>query len=954
MKIAFNPSTVAALTSPPDNKDITFDLRGHNIFARGVKFQGTDTNTWRDIKINNVSIGSNVLDLRNGSNTTLTNTNGVVTINSTWRPVVDNLTSNSTTSSLSANQGRVLAGLINGKSNSDHNHDDRYVRKSGDTMQGVLTIDTPNFGALVIKRNDDYNGASIKFRGKSKVYGYVGFNSNARDKQFLRWNSDTSIIYTILDTSSTYISNGKGVINGTTITQVDNATNSTNSTNARKLVNWYSTRPTSLNAQFGDGSLRIFYATSSTTEGKPAEDSHILHLAWDNTSGQDAQLAVHVRSGKVSTRAQNAGTWQPWKTLAFITDIPTSLKNPYSFNVFGVTYDGSAAKTVTTSNFISQVNESTSTITDGTMLITSYASNSGFADTNAVNVPYKRQAIHLWEYIKAKTDSRYYTESEVDSLLNTKLNRQNLSQSTWNPRGYNFAASYTYNGGSLSLSEKYGQIFVSINGYFWQNEGKYRVLDTSDVASLKDDLTVHQHLSATDNAWYPLIWGGSSHANTNDSTGAVYKSHDKLSWQTSSQTLYTTRLQTTDIIFSNSGTSMRGIQDTVGDKDFQRIKGGATASNSGYLEIATANDGNEPIYVRQYTGVFSTIKRTLTLLDANGFTHFPSYINIGGNENNNSSPDRVWGSNSSDSYLRSYRTSALNVNYASRADSATKLQTPRTIWGKSFDGTSNVSGSLSEVGDIQFSTSSRYSIGTTTSEAAHVYTRQVWARHLNANRDYTGDTNLYIGYYNTAGVKFFSDTKQTGQYYKERMTISTNGNVGIGFTEPANKLTVNGSVRVMGPLILDDTIKFTRGGTLKIADMHMITINSRSVGFESRAYFKNRAYFSNGIGIKIGLTNLYSEGLTTSNHSVIIGEYSSSTTFIFEPAVDGQLLFMKLRGTRPNVKVYCFARQCVVVKGDSFDVLIGYNTKSDIYGDGVSRFFIYESAYNRWIEFRCN
>lgn len=138
MKIAFNPSTVAALTTPPNNKDITFDLRGQNIFARGVKFCGTDTNTWRDIKINNVSIGSNVLDLRNGSNTTLTNINGVVTINSTWRPVVDNLTSNSTTSSLSANQGRILAGLINGKSDSDHNHDDRYLKLTGGTMSGTI------------------------------------------------------------------------------------------------------------------------------------------------------------------------------------------------------------------------------------------------------------------------------------------------------------------------------------------------------------------------------------------------------------------------------------------------------------------------------------------------------------------------------------------------------------------------------------------------------------------------------------------------------------------------------------------------------------------------------------------------------------------------------------------------------------------------------------------------
>lgn len=409
MKIAFNPSTVAALITPPNNKDITFDLRGRNIFARGVKFCGTDT--WRDIKINNVSIDSNILDLRNGSNTTLTNTNGVVTINSTWRPVVDNLTSNSTTSSLSANQGRVLKALIDGKSDSGHNHDNRYVKKSGDTMSGVLTIDTTNFGALTIKRNDDANGASIQFRGKSSVYGYIGLNNSTKDKQFLRWNSDTSKTYTILDTSSTYTSNGKGVINGTTITQVDNATNSTNSTNARKLVNWYSARPTSLNTQFGDGSLRIFYATSSTTEGKPAEDSPILHLAWDNNGGFDAQLAVHTRSGKVSTRAQNGGTWQPWKTLAFTTDIPSSLKNPYSLTTFGVVYDGSAAKTVTTSTFISQVTEGTATVTDGTMFITSYASNSGFADTNAINVPYKRKAIHLWEYIKAKTDSLYATKS---------------------------------------------------------------------------------------------------------------------------------------------------------------------------------------------------------------------------------------------------------------------------------------------------------------------------------------------------------------------------------------------------------------------------------------------------------------------------------------------------------------------------------------------------------------
>lgn len=139
----------------------------------------------------------------------------------------------------------------------------------------------------------------------------------------------------------------------------------------------------------------------------------------------------------------------------------------------------------------------------------------------------------------------------------------------------------------------------------------------------------------------------------------------------------------------------------------------------------------------------------------------------------------------------SYRILAAT---ADNVASATKLATARSIWGQSFDGTGNVSGSLSGVGHIQFSADNSYSIGTTTSEAAHTYTRQVWARYLNASRVYAGDTNLYIGYSNTAQVRFFSGTKQSGDGSNERMTISTNGNVGIGTTSPAYKLHVAGNI----------------------------------------------------------------------------------------------------------------------------------------------------------------
>lgn len=59
--------------------------------------------------------------------------------------------------------------------------------------------------------------------------------------------------------------------------------------------------------------------------------------------------------------------------------------------------------------------------------------------------------------------------------------------------------------------------------------------------------------------------------------------------------------------------------------DFFRIGVGGD-NNGGYAEIATADDGNEPIVVRQYTGVFQNLIRTLTLLDGNGNTEFPGEV----------------------------------------------------------------------------------------------------------------------------------------------------------------------------------------------------------------------------------------------------------------------------------------------------------------------------------------
>lgn len=75
----------------------------------------TNTNTHRPIQVNGTEVlGDNTtaFNLKAGTNISLSNSNGTVTITSTdtntWRGIQNNLTSTSTSDSLSANQGRIL------------------------------------------------------------------------------------------------------------------------------------------------------------------------------------------------------------------------------------------------------------------------------------------------------------------------------------------------------------------------------------------------------------------------------------------------------------------------------------------------------------------------------------------------------------------------------------------------------------------------------------------------------------------------------------------------------------------------------------------------------------------------------------------------------------------------------------------------------------------------------
>ena len=84
------------------------------------------------------------------------------------------------------------------------------------------------------------------------------------------------------------------------------------------------------------------------------------------------------------------------------------------------------------------------------------------------------------------------------------------------------------------------------------------------------------------------------------------------------------------ITFANNG----AIFGFMASNDQWRIMGQGDTTDSGSLEIATGDNGNEPIYVRQYSqGGFpgSSIARTLTLLDDIGDSFFPGNVSMEGN-----------------------------------------------------------------------------------------------------------------------------------------------------------------------------------------------------------------------------------------------------------------------------------------------------------------------------------
>ena len=153
---------------------------------------------------------------------------------------------------------------------------------------------------------------------------------------------------------------------------------------------------------------------------RPSNYGVLLVNKYDSGSGSTwiNQIAYGTNNKIYFRQNINSGNWTDWKAVAFEGELN-------ALTVNGKTYDGSEAVDagvqtvenggtgVTTQAdinkaFIGNLDIGESDVTDGTEFVSSWASDNGFAETTegAVNTPYKRKFIKVWNYIKGKISSK--------------------------------------------------------------------------------------------------------------------------------------------------------------------------------------------------------------------------------------------------------------------------------------------------------------------------------------------------------------------------------------------------------------------------------------------------------------------------------------------------------------------------------------------------------------------
>lgn len=353
----------------------------------------------------------------------------------------------------------------------------------------------------------------------------------------------------------------------------------------------------------------------------------------------------------------------------------TATKVNHSLLVFGKSFNGSADVTVADTDLIASISTGTSNVTDKTEILTSYASDNGFNDSNAKNKIHRRPASAIWGYINSKTISN------ADKLDNVHLN------------GIFTALSNTNNGVSMTI----GTVAKSLANM--QVYSATKLVTARNISIAGRDFVGNVNFDGTGNV---SLNGAINYCTINigntDPNPFKRIAHIKVarSWNDNALLLYISQgyhggnfglcrveFRTNDI--ANSDTAGGGVS-----LRWLIRQGYATDSIQAGYYIHLKN-AYVDVFLKTTGAYQGTVIRVIQ--DSRGSI--------------NNSFGLINSTYNTEAYtsLSAAATALYNVAYqgtvsgtdtctVSHANSATKLQTPRTIWGQSFDGTGNVNGTL--------------------------------------------------------------------------------------------------------------------------------------------------------------------------------------------------------------------------------------------------------------------
>ena len=276
--------------------------------------------------------------------------------------------------------------------------------------------------------------------------------------------------------------------------------------------------------------------------------------------------------------------------------------------------------TITGQLYLTGLEEGSADVTDNTELLTSYASNNGFGDTNATGKVYKRDAIHVYNYIKNKLDSVYSAIGHTHSYLPlsggtiTGTNIRPLAIKS-NDAGYSAIQFITSENNYITFGYKHvvddaipQMFFTNKNG--WDYE--YRLLHSGNYNNYAPTLTG----TGASGTWGINISGNAATADSVDWSGVTNKPNFVNSFGT----------KTGDITIRGGQTGNGSVNLAMSNNELQASivgLGSNAYTSTAYLPLSggTMNLG-EGLKFHADDNYFGTNldARIISLLDGNGTT----------------------------------------------------------------------------------------------------------------------------------------------------------------------------------------------------------------------------------------------------------------------------------------------------------------------------------------------